>query len=152
MTSFCPLLLGAEPPEPWQTQPSPRPQPLAQRTFRILIVEDDEDVRCILRRQLEESGHVVLSATDGAEALEVMGSPDELDLVITDIRMPRMGGYALGDRLRAARPGLPIIYVTGYSVGWEKIAEAGPNTSLLQKPFNEQDLMEAIARLMSRSA
>jgi CheY-like chemotaxis protein len=123
---------------------------LAPRHARILIAEDNEDVRYILQRMLEDAGHEVLSASDGVEALEVMGSPDQLDLVITDIRMPRMGGYPLAERLRAARPDLPIIYVTGYAVGWQNAAEVGPNTAFLQKPFAEQDLMEAIARLLSR--
>ena len=106
-------------------------------------------MRHILRRTLEDAGHEVLSASDGLEALDVLGSPDAVDLLITDILMPRMSGYALGSRLRGLRPDLPIIYVSGYAVGWDKEVEAGPNTVFLQKPYSEQDLLSAIARLSS---
>ncbi len=83
---------------------------------RILIAEDEETLRNLLRRALVEEGHTVLTTVDGAEALDVLAQEKgEFDLLLTDIKMPVMDGIALA--LAAARdyPQLAILLMTGYA-------------------------------------
>lgn len=86
-----------------------------ERRFCILVVDDEEDFRRLLRFHFEDLGYLVLEAGDGQEALEVFEERrHEIDLVITDIRMPRLDGERLIQELRRRVPHLPIIGVTGH--------------------------------------
>ena len=85
-------------------------------SYSILVVDDEEDFRTVLRDHFEGRGHAVAEAADGVAALELFSAgPRRFDLVITDIRMPRMSGEDLIARLRALRRHLPIIGVTGHA-------------------------------------
>jgi len=82
----------------------------------VLLVEDETSLREIVRESLESSGYVVLSARDGAEAMEMCADRDlTIHLVLTDVVMPRMSGRELADRLRATRPDIAILYMSGYT-------------------------------------
>jgi CheY-like chemotaxis protein len=142
------LTLDTDPPEPWQSRPELRPQPKGPGLGRILIAEDDEDVMNIMGRMLEEAGYEVLTASDGLQALHLMDSGDPVDLVITDIRMPRMGGLALSERVESQHPGLPIIYITGYASEFNPLTPEGLPRPFLRKPFTEQDLIMMVERLL----
>lgn len=86
------------------------------RPQKILIVDDEEDFRIVLRDHFEDAGYEVVEAGDGVEGFEVFSSePYSIDCVITDIRMPRMSGEELIPKLRAVRSYLPIIGVTGHT-------------------------------------
>lgn len=87
---------------------------MSKKKHTILVVDDEEDFRFILRDHFEDRGYEVAEAADGVEALEVFDSRP-VDLVLTDIRMPRMSGEELIVELRRKRPFLPIIGVTGHA-------------------------------------
>lgn len=89
---------------------------MTERMRRLFIVDDEADFRLVLRDHFEAAGYEVGEAADGQEALETYErNPRYFDLVITDIRMPRLDGEALIPKLRALRPYLPIIGVTGHT-------------------------------------
>ena len=93
-----------------------RSNELTERSHSILVVDDEEDFRIVLRDHFEDLGYTVAEAADGAEALEIFSSsPRRFDLVITDIRMPRLSGDELITKLREMRRYLPIIGVTGHA-------------------------------------
>ncbi|MBK9066388.1 MAG: response regulator [Gemmatimonadetes bacterium] len=118
----------------------------ARATGTILLVEDEEAVRRLARRVLEEVGYRVLEAADGAEALRLADRWDDaIDLVVTDVIMPGMSGQELSARLRQQRPWLKILYVSGYTD--DAILQHGtllPNTSFLQKPFTPAGLAQRV--------
>jgi len=111
--------------------------PVSPRT--ILIAEDDPLVRRTIIGILVRHGHRVLAAVDGVEALALFRAHHDVDLVITDVVMPRMGGLALLGAIRALRP-VPVLVVSGYhehddGLGGER---------LLQKPFSVADFDQAV--------
>jgi two-component system, cell cycle sensor histidine kinase and response regulator CckA len=130
----------------------------------VLLVEDDDSVRVPLQRSLEQYGYSVLSAADGEAALEVAATfPDPIELVITDIVMPMMGGEELVDRLLEARPSTRVIYVSGYvgsvlGLVTEDSVEPVPVTPFraanrdgavfLQKPFTVEQLATSMRQLL----
>ncbi|HET9727585.1 MAG TPA: PAS domain-containing protein, partial [Gemmatimonadales bacterium] len=87
-------------------------------TETVLLVEDEEAVRTLASRVLAEQGYAVHEARNGREALAVLERPDHgIDLVLTDVVMPDMGGVELADRVAAAHPDVRIVYMSGYSEG-----------------------------------
>ena len=103
----------------------------------ILIVEDEEMVRSLASRGLREHGYTVIEARHGAEALRpARESASDVDLVISDVVMPEMGGRELGQRLASLRPSLPVLYMSGYT--GEDVTQRGllePGAPFQQKPF-----------------
>lgn len=99
-----------------------------------------------LRRILVAHGYAVLEAGDGAEALELARRHEGvIHLLLTDVVMPGIGGAELARRLRATRPDIRILFMTGYSL--EAVATHGalaPDSSLLQKPFTVEELLRRI--------
>lgn len=118
---------------------------------RILVVEDDESVREFTARALRASGHVVETAEDGDKGLEVVNSvADELDLVLSDIRMPVMDGLEMAKRVAAAHPGLKILLMTGYAEQRERAADiAGIIIDVIPKPFTLADLRKSVECALS---
>jgi len=84
---------------------------------RILLVEDDADVRMVMRNELETSGYQIWEAANGLEALNVWKTnASQIDLLLTDIVMPGgLNGWDLADRLKEERPSLKVILVSGYN-------------------------------------
>ena len=118
---------------------------------RILIAEDDEAVRALVRRALELDGHAVVTAEDGGEALDrLQAEGGRFDLLLSDIRMPVMDGIALA--LAAARdfPALRILLMTGYAEqrerahGLEAIVQ-----DVVQKPFTLAEIRQAVAAVLA---
>jgi signal transduction histidine kinase len=120
-----------------------RPVPAAAgRT--ILLVEDEPAVRAVALRVLERAGYRVLAATGGEAALRLAAEEPSIDLVLTDVVMPGMGGAALAERLRAARPGIRVLFMSGYSADLPKgLAPTGGG--LLEKPFTPAALLARVA-------
>jgi PAS domain S-box-containing protein len=125
---------------------APRPAP-SRRGARILLVEDDAGVRGLMAEILEAEGYAVTVAAHPAEALALTeGSSEPIDLLLTDVIMPGMSGRDLARELGARRPGLQVLYVSGYA--GEAIARHGgiePGERFLQKPFSEVDLLHRVA-------
>lgn len=114
----------------------------------VLVVEDEPDVRALIRRQLADAGHAVLVAASGAEALELIETVEDLDVLVTDVVMPgRPDGLSLAAIARRRRPDLRIVVVTGHA---ERLAAPGrPPAALpypvLMKPFTAAELAAAVA-------
>jgi signal transduction histidine kinase/CheY-like chemotaxis protein len=119
------------------------PVPRADGTV-ALVVEDDGEVRAMAARALREVGYRVIEAENGRAALDlVRRHAGRLDLVVTDVGMPEMDGYELARRLSVERPGLPVLFMSGY--GGQDGQEHGPGTDypFLRKPVSPDTLVRA---------
>ncbi len=120
----------------------------------ILLVEDEDAVRELSRRILTRHGYRVIDASGGGQALELYEKHTEsIDLLLTDVVMPQMTGKALAERIRQQRPGIRVLYMSGYPedvVAYQGTLAEG--VDLLQKPFNEESLLRAVQRLLTGSA
>ncbi len=115
----------------------------------ILVVDDETEVRELVATVLEDAGHSVLTAQDGTEAIELIDRTPAIDLVFTDLVMPRMDGIELGDMARARRPDIKILYTTGY-MDFAKSKSGGTVHGLvLGKPYRPSQLMDEITRLLA---
>jgi CheY-like chemotaxis protein len=132
-------------------QPSPNPLTRRHRdrtrgVLTVLVAEDEPGVRGPVRRILVAHGFQVLEASDGEEALTVAERHEgTIDLLLTDVVMPNMGGAELARRLRSRQPHVRILFMTGYSA--EAVASHGvlaPDSSLLQKPFTAEELIRRV--------
>jgi CheY-like chemotaxis protein len=108
----------------------------ATAKIRILLVDDDAEVRAVTAAYLNEMGHRVVEAADGASALDILRTDAELDLLIADFAMPGMTGLELAEKARQQQPDLGILLVTGYADP-ERMPE---NYPVLHKPFGRVDL------------
>ena len=119
------------------------------------MVDDEEGVREVAERILQEIGFQTIAAADGRRALEIMEElGDSVTAVLLDLSMPRMGGAETFRRLRAKRPELPILMMSGYTeqVVAPQFSGSGPGiTGFLQKPFLAEDLI-AVLRRFAESA
>ena len=119
-------------------------------TETLLLVEDEAAVRSSARRLLERHGYTVLEARHGADALRIVeegGRP--IDLVVTDLVMPEMGGRELVERLRTHRPGLKVLFMSGYTE--KAITTEGvmpPRTGFVEKPFTMEQLLRRLRELL----
>jgi CheY-like chemotaxis protein len=122
-------------------------------TETVLLVEDEEGVRDLIREWLAGHGYHVLAATNGLEALDVAARADgRIDLLVADVVMPQMGGPALAQRLLALRPDLKVIYVSGYAddaLGDRQVLEAG--AAFIQKPFPLDTLVRKVREILDAS-
>ena len=102
----------------------------------ILVVEDEPMVRRLVVRMLERLGYAALEAADGVAALELLGTTGDVALVVADLVMPRMSGRELGEQIARLRPGLPVLYMSGYTDD-EMIRRnlLEPDAPFIQKPF-----------------
>jgi two-component system, cell cycle sensor histidine kinase and response regulator CckA len=113
-------------------------------TETILFAEDDTAIRILVTRTLEVLGYRVLSAPDGLAALELAGRHQgEIDMLLTDVIMPSLGGHELAERLKDALPELKVAFVSGYAGDELALRKLG-QARFLQKPFT----LEALARLV----
>ena len=116
----------------------------------ILLVEDELSVRVLVRRVLDRMGYHVVDASSGAEVLELVRNGSiRPDLLLTDVVMPGMSGRKLSDSLQAARPGLKVLYMSGYTdeaIGHHGVLE--PGVSFLEKPFTPDALLRCIREML----
>lgn len=125
--------------------PEPEPTVAAEAAARVLVVDDEAPARRLMRRMLEGRGFEVLEAADGEQALEVAGKfGPGIDVLVTDVSMPRLGGLALAQRLRLERPGLAVLLVTGSN----EDGSAVPGAQVLAKPFRSAELVGALVALL----
>ncbi|MBL7033878.1 MAG: response regulator [Candidatus Delongbacteria bacterium] len=115
---------------------------------RVLVVDDVEDMRDILRQFVEVFGFEAMTAGSGNEALEIFKNND-IDLIITDIMMDNGDGFELVKGAREIRKDIPVIFITGYEVdnARERAANLGAN-GFLAKPFSIKELKELIDGLL----
>ena len=116
---------------------------------RILLVEDEHNIRLFIAALLNSKGHVVLEAEDGHEALNLLRTPDAFDLLITDLVMPRVDGLQVIEVARKDNPTLPIIAMSAYHDRLDE-AQAKGADHCLRKPFGRQQLLDCIASMGKR--
>ncbi|MBI1798918.1 MAG: PAS domain S-box protein [Candidatus Eisenbacteria bacterium] len=112
----------------------------------VLLIEDDEMVRALLEEALAAAGYEVMVAQNGRDALERADSLlDRVDIVVTDVVMPNLSGPDVAERLRAIRPGLPVLFISGYTDD-ELATRVRPvsDSAFLQKPFSPATLIRKI--------
>lgn len=134
------------------------PEPVAAEPEKpletILVVEDEAGIRALVRKILRRQGYEVLEAGNGEEALALAASHGgNLDLLITDVMMPQMGGHELADRLREQHRDVKVLYVSGYTD--DAAIYAGnlpPGTAFLQKPFTLGSLLDKVKEVLSVKA
>ncbi len=116
----------------------------------VLLVEDEDAVRQVVLRQLDSSGYRVRAAASPHEALRLFtAAPESFDVLLTDVVMPGMSGTQLASRLQEARPGLPVLFMSGYTAGPAPGGHALPRDgSLLHKPFRRTELLTALRRVL----
>jgi CheY-like chemotaxis protein len=115
----------------------------------VLVVDDEEPLRRVLRRALESERCTILEAGDGEAALRLVQDLEALpDLVLTDLRMPRVSGRELAEILSVFRPGLPVIAMTGFAGS----AHPDRRLPLLVKPVSKPVLLEAVRNARIRRA
>jgi PAS domain S-box-containing protein len=121
-----------------------------RRAGTVLLAEDDDAVRSLTKLVLQELGYQVFEARDGAEAcglFDAIGA--ELDLLVTDIVMPAMGGHVLADRLKQRRPGLKVLYISGYAdEAITRLSALPPGSVFLEKPFGPEDFVEKLREVL----
>jgi CheY-like chemotaxis protein len=124
-----------------------------QGNATVLVVEDDPLVRTMARRSLADAGFEVLEAANGREALDLIAEHDAVEVVLTDLAMPELGGQELAQRLSALRPGLPVIFMSGYTdddLIRRGLLDAG--IPYLEKPFSPDALTRIIRTVLPRRA
>jgi PAS domain S-box-containing protein len=119
----------------------------------VLVVEDEDGIRDVARRILERGGYEVLTAPGGREALELLSARDApIDLMITDVIMPRMMGPELAGEIAALRPSTRIIYMSGYAQPLVGSTQGVPtDTILIEKPFTEHTLLVKVREALGAS-
>jgi PAS domain S-box-containing protein len=131
-------------------EPGAPPPATGQET--ILLVEDESDVRALAREVLERQGYTVLEASDGAQAVQVYEKEGKrIDLILTDVVMPRMSGREMVDRVRATRPDMRVLYMSGYT--GDAIVRHGvldASLFLLGKPFTPGALIAKVREVLDR--
>jgi CheY-like chemotaxis protein len=149
-TVYLPLAAGRDEPAP----PPPRPAAAPRGRETVLLVEDEGAVRALGRQALQGSGYTVLEATHGGEALRLCERHrGRIDLLVTDVVMPEVGGRQLAARLAALRPDMRVLFVSGY--GEEAVLRPGTpgaGAPFLQKPFTPLDLARKVRAVLDAPA
>jgi signal transduction histidine kinase len=140
------LLLPASPaPSRPEARQLPGPRQSVSSSRLVLLVEDDADVRAVIRRQLTDIGHMVVEAQSGDEALAIVGDVPELSVLVSDIVMPgAMDGRRLAQLAKQKRPGLRVVLVTGYAEGLNMRDARHRSFTVLRKPCTKEELAAAI--------
>jgi len=116
---------------------------------KILLAEDDDDLRRFLVKALEKAGHRVTPFAEGASAYEEIKQAT-FDLLLTDIVMPEMDGIELARRAAELDPALKIMFITGFAaVALNPDSNAPKDAKVLSKPFHLRDLVDEVNRLMA---
>jgi CheY-like chemotaxis protein len=116
-------------------------QSMPRGTERVLLVEDQSDVRASVLRQLRSLGYHVTEAASGALALDCLESGSTFDLLLTDVIMPGLDGPALAERVRARWPQVKVLFMSGYSENAARLQGfVAPSKKILSKPFRKFDL------------
>ncbi len=142
---------------PLVTAPAPDAAPAPAHGGRevVLLAEDDDSVRSLMRRILKNEGYTVLEARSGEEALQVAGRhAGPIHLALTDMIMPRMGGRELAGRLRRVRPETRIVLMSGHSEELLDETGGGPvgHSAFIQKPFSPATLGQVLRRVLDEAA
>lgn len=125
--------------------------PLALEQARILLVDDNHDVRVSMRRALAQGGHNVVEAGSGEAAAALIEEAVPFDMLVTDIRMPGpCDGVALASSWDEKAPDRPVLFVSGHAGNRLDLGALGPLQAVLHKPFQRATLLSAVRHLLGR--
>ena len=116
-----------------------------EHKLTVLVVEDDEIMRSVLCRTMRSEGYEVSAATNGQDALTLLAKPPRVDVIVTDVCMPKMDGRELGLVLAERHPEIPTLFISAYADSLVPAALPGP---LLRKPFRPTELIAGVRRLL----
>jgi two-component system cell cycle sensor histidine kinase/response regulator CckA len=108
----------------------------------VLVVDDQDVVRDVIRLTLEGAGYTVLDAASPNDALELLRGRGPIDLLVTDVVMPEMDAFELADRVACEVPGVRVLYTSGYT-------DAGAEGPFIQKPFTPAQLVEKVSTVLA---
>ena len=117
----------------------------------MLLVEDEDTVRVVAERALVRAGFTVTAARDGEEGLERVQAGEAFDMVVSDVVMPVMDGPAMARAIRALRPELPFLFMSGYAEEQLRREIDIPNMHFLPKPFSVAQIGEAVEGVLRGS-
>jgi PAS domain S-box-containing protein len=135
------------------SEPEPAPlsgAPRAARGETVLIVDDEEAIRMLVTETLVDLGYTALEAADGLTALRILAADRHIDLLVTDVGLPGMNGRQLADAIRTGRPGLKVLFITGYAEN--AVLNHGhlePGMQVITKPFTMEALATRIKSLIA---
>jgi CheY-like chemotaxis protein len=118
----------------------------------VLLVEDDESVRRLGKKILENAGYWVYEAKDGLEAMKMAEDlRDRIDLLVTDVVMPHMSGRQLAEKLKAVLPQLKVLFVSGYTdQAFAHFGDLTQGDGFLQKPFTAAGIIRRISEILQQ--
>ena len=133
---------------------STTPAPSSNGTETILLVEDESQVRAVAARALRSAGYRVLEATNGRDGVQVARRErDAIDLIVSDVVMPEMGGKEMVELARQFLPSVAVLFVSGYTAGNFPLPTDDPSANtFLQKPFMPQELLAMVRQVLDRHA
>ena len=133
------------PPDKAESSATRRPGPL-----KIVLVDDDHDLRGVLVSALQSHGHLVVEAQDGPTALSALDAliTDPPDIVVADFAMPGMTGAEMAERIAARWPDMPLLFVSGFADTDAIEAAVGGEARMLRKPFRVEELLRAIDEVL----
>lgn len=119
--------------------------------FKVLIIEDTEEVLSALCKYFKQKGYEVLSAANGLDGLKVIENEKEgLDLIITDLVLPNISGVAVIAIVKKKHPQLPVIAITGWGEHPEALAKEAKADLVMEKPFKLPELEQAAQKLLNK--
>jgi PAS domain S-box-containing protein len=143
-TIYLPLIAGYIREEKLRT-----PASHAAGTRTVLVAEDEAIVRCFMKRMLEKEGYKVIVAEDGEEAVSRFREHGDISLVLSDVVMPRKNGKEMLDEIRKLKPGIKVVFISGYAA--EVIKNRGlldEGTDLVRKPFDKNVLLRKVREML----
>ena len=129
----------------------PAMTPLPSEEGRVLVAEDDPQVRRLVVKVLAKAGFDVEAVEDGTAALDRLETGPRVDLVVSDVVMPKMGGLDLAQALRRARIEVPVLFISGYPAHPGQSVPFPPELPMLRKPFTAQALRRMVRRMLGRN-
>lgn len=143
---YLPRLEDVTAPEPQVEEAGPAPLGAGER---VLLVEDDPQVRMLVRTVLEELGYQAMEAVDGQTALPILESDARINLLITDVGLPGINGRQLAEMARERRPDLPVLFITGYAANAaERASFLAPGMRMISKPFPLDGLARTVREIL----
>jgi CheY-like chemotaxis protein len=117
--------------------------------LRVLLVEDEPMVREMLVEALRDEGLEVIEAATGDEAVGLLVKPSDIDVLVTDVRMPgKIDGIGVAVRAREIHPGIGVIVVSGYALDlWERLEKLDPPPVFLRKPYRTKEVLDVVRQL-----
>lgn len=120
-----------------------------QVPFRVLCVEDDEDIRSNAVEALRDAGFDVLEAENGDRAMAIISGPEFVDILFTDVAMPgKWDGVDLVQQIRLAHPDMPVVVTSGYALHLSnRLGKIAPPTVFFSKPYSLSEVVSTLAKL-----